>query len=257
MGIHGAMPVAGDFNGDGVDEIGLFYNGEWLLDLNGDGVWDTSDLWSRLGKAGDRPVVGDWDGDGKDDIGIYGPAWRGDGRAIRQEPGLPDAENLVADRLKNPPPRPHEATDGHRTMQRTPGGAMRRDLIDHVFAFGIHGDVPVVGDFNGDGIKTIGVFRHGVWTIDTDGDGRLTPRDASFQFGEASDVPVVGDFDGDGVDQVGVYRRGEWILDLNGDRELQAHERVFTLGGEDGDQPVVGDWDGDGRDEPGVYRQAG
>ncbi len=34
-----AQPLAGDFNGDGYDEIALFVNGEWFVDLNGNGRW--------------------------------------------------------------------------------------------------------------------------------------------------------------------------------------------------------------------------
>jgi hypothetical protein len=78
FGLAGAIPVVGDFNGDGKDEIGIFYKGEWFLDLNGNGRWDAEDLWAKLGSDQDKPVTGDWDGDGKDDIGIYGPEWPGD-----------------------------------------------------------------------------------------------------------------------------------------------------------------------------------
>ena len=55
-----------------------------------------SDLWIKLGKKGDQPVAGDWNGDGKTDIGIFGPAWIGDCKAGRGEPGLPDAQNPPA-----------------------------------------------------------------------------------------------------------------------------------------------------------------
>ena len=49
FGITGAIPVAGDWNGDGKDEIGVFFKGEWFLDLNGNGQWDAEDLWAKLG----------------------------------------------------------------------------------------------------------------------------------------------------------------------------------------------------------------
>ena len=103
-----AIPVTGDFNGDGRDEIGVFHKGEWFLDLNGNGQWDAEDLWAKLGDEHDRPVTGDWDGDGKDDIGIFGPEWPGDPVHIEHEPGLPDQDNqhLVKPRAKNVPPNP-------------------------------------------------------------------------------------------------------------------------------------------------------
>lgn len=255
FGIKGATPVVGDFNGDGIDELGVFYHGEWFIDLNGNGVWDEEDLWARLGTENDMPVTGDWNGDGKDDIGIFGPEWAGDEHALRHEPGLPDAQNLTRGRPKNVPPAPLDATDGQRLMQLHENGIRRADVIDHVIRFGANKAYPVAGDFNGDGIRNIGVFRDGLWWLDLDGDGRWSDRDAQFEFGQPGDVPVVGDLDGNGTEEIGVYRQGKWVLDTNGNRELDAHDRVFEMGGAD-DTPVMGDWNGDGIDEPGVYSES-
>ena len=89
FGMHGATPVTGDWDGSGTTKIGVFMEGLWFLDLNGNGVWDKGDLWVKLGKKGDQPVTGDWNGDGKTDIGIFGPSWIGDTQAMASEPGLP------------------------------------------------------------------------------------------------------------------------------------------------------------------------
>ena len=116
FGLPGAIPVVGDFNGDGKDEIGVFYKGEWFLDLNGNGQWDPEDLWAKLGSEADRPVTGDWDGDGKDDIGIFGPEWAGDPRAPRARagparPGQPAAAQAASRRTCRPiPNRPPTAS---------------------------------------------------------------------------------------------------------------------------------------------------
>ena len=255
FGLTGATAVSGDFDGDGVSEIGIFYKGEWFIDLNGNGRWDSEDIWAKLGHDEDLPVTGDWDGDGKDDIGIFGPAWAGDPRAILLDPGLPDPDNPPDTKPKNIPPEPEDATLGSRVMKLTSLGHLRADLIDHVFHFGVAGDMPVTGDWNGDGINAIGIFRNGRWNLDADGDGRWTEADAYVVFGRSGDLPVVGDFNGDGVDDLGVYRAGKWYLDTNGNREIDAHDKVFELGGAN-DQPVVGDWNGDGTDEVGVYNDA-
>ncbi len=73
--VPGGKPVAGDFNGDGFDELAYFKDGEWFIDLNGNGMWDEGDIWLKMGEKGDQPVIGDWDGDGKDDVGIFGRKW--------------------------------------------------------------------------------------------------------------------------------------------------------------------------------------
>jgi serine-aspartate repeat-containing protein C/D/E len=263
FGLQNGIPFAGDFNGDGRFEVGVYLDGEWFVDLNGNGKWDPEDLWAKLGNAADRPVVGDWDGDGKDDIGIYGPEWEDDEPVIAADPGLPDQFNrqeIAHSKVKQPhikpknvPPVVSEANERHRALKRSERGSIRGDLIDHVFRFGAERDMPVTGDFNGDGIDSIGVFREGVWRIDVDGDGRLTGHDKIVQFGQPGDVPVVGDFNGDQVDEIGVYRNGQWIIDIDRDLELSAHDKVFEMGGE-GDLPVVGDWDGDGTDDPGTFK---
>jgi hypothetical protein len=256
FGIKGAIPITGDWDGDGTSEIGIFYKGEWLLDLNGNGKWDADDLWAKLGDEADLPVVGDWDGDGKDDIGIFGPEWAGDLRHHKYEPGLPDPQNQVKKRPKNVPPQPEEATEGDRLLKLTSNGRERADLIDHVFYFGAESDIAIAGDWNGDGISSIGVFRDGQWHFDMDGDGRWSKGDQVAQFGQDGDLPVVGDFNGDGVDEIGIYRAGKWIIDTNGNRRIDAADKVIELGTAS-DLPVVGDFNGDGVDEPALYREGG
>jgi hypothetical protein len=127
-------------------------------------------------------------------------------------------------------------------------------VIDHVFRFGTENDVAVAGDFNGDGVSNIGLFREGTWYLDADGNGRWSTGDVCVEnFGTAGDLPVVGDFNGDGIDELGIYRRGTWYLDSDGDRVLTVHDKVFQLGGMH-DKPVVGDFNGDGVDEIAIYR---
>ena len=205
FGLADAVPVTGDFDGDGHTDVGVFSAGRWFVDLNGNGRWDGDDLWARLGDAGDQPVTGDWDGDGKTDIAVFGRSWSGDARALPAEAGLPDADNRLNEgRRKNAPPVAH-AVLGWRTLQRTAVGPTRADAIDHVFEFGSAGDLVVSGDWNGDGIDNLGVFRHGHWVLDVDGDGKFTERDATFDFGGREALPIAGDFNGDGRDEVGVF----------------------------------------------------
>lgn len=253
FGFPGAIPLSGDFDGDGEDEVAVFIDGQWFIDVNGNGIWDEGDLWGKLGSEGDLPVTGDWDGDGKTDIGIFGTAWIGDPRAIAAEPGVPDSQNAPSGRYKNIPPEKNEATDGVRTMKLTAEGRLRSDVIDHVFQFGVAGDRPIAGDWNGDGVATIGVYRGGVWFLDVDGDGRWSTPDLYIEYGNKDDLPVVGDWNNDGIDDIGVYRAGKWMLDSDGNHQLDAQDKVFELGGPY-DLPAVGDFNGDGTVEFGVYQ---
>ena len=60
QGLLNAIPVTGDWDGSGTTKIGVFFNGTWYLDRNGDGVWDSGDTgYADFGKGltGAWPVV--------------------------------------------------------------------------------------------------------------------------------------------------------------------------------------------------------
>jgi hypothetical protein len=76
---------------------------------------------------------------------------------------------------------------------------------DLVVEFGQPGDLPVVGDWTGDGISKLGVYRNGQFILDTNNNRQIDAADKVFALGHAGDKPVSGDWNGDGVDEVGVY----------------------------------------------------
>ncbi|MEM1067592.1 MAG: SdrD B-like domain-containing protein [Planctomycetota bacterium] len=262
LGDVDATALAGDFNGDGSDEAVIFVAGQWFVDINGNGRWDSSDLWIQLGTELDRPVVGDWDGDGKDDVGIFGRQWQYDPERIPRDPGLPDPANTRRRQMEDPSTpltaaekEAQRNTDPPRLLRRNEQGELRADAVDHVFKYGEQADKPVVGDWNGDGIDQVAVFNAGRWLLDEDGDGRRSDMDSPVSFGEAGDLPIAGDFNGDGIDEIGVVRGQWWIIDTDGDRRLTGNDRAIQVPPGSGDnQPVVADWDGDGKDEPGYYQ---
>ena len=53
--------------------IGIYKDGTWYLDYNGNGIWDAGiDKLDYFGTVGYTPVVGNWNGDATGDkIGIY------------------------------------------------------------------------------------------------------------------------------------------------------------------------------------------
>ena len=122
--------------------------------------------------------------------------------------------------------------------------------------FGQAGDVPVMGDRDGSGLKRAGVFRNGTWLLDLNNDGVYDSGDKIVSFGQTGDIPVVGDWTGTGTLKLGLFRQGSFILDLSGHLSGIAtgqNDAVFSFGAST-DKPVVGDWNLSGTTEVGVFR---
>jgi hypothetical protein len=78
-GNPGDFAVVGDWDGNGIGNIGVFgpSRGSWLLDHNGNGLWDgctVDKCLSSFGQMYDLPVTGDWDGAGKAMVGVFRPS---------------------------------------------------------------------------------------------------------------------------------------------------------------------------------------
>ena len=74
FGLGTDVPVLGDWDGDGIDDLGVYdqATGTFALWLEAGGVtWVGTVQW---GQAGDLPVTGDWDGNGTDDLGVWRPS---------------------------------------------------------------------------------------------------------------------------------------------------------------------------------------
>ena len=132
-------------------------------------------------------------------------------------------------------------------------------VADVVFSYGRVSDRFLMGDWDGDGIKTPGVVRGNTWYLRNSNSSGFA--DVTFAYGSSGDIPIAGDWDGDGTDTIGVVRpdslpcgnidgcsRSSWHLrnaNSSGSADLAF---TFSFPG----VPVVGDWDGDGDDTPGV-----
>ena len=90
---------------------------------------------------------------------------------------------------------------------------------------------PIVGDWNPSipGTK-VGVYKDGVWYLDTNGDGAFNSGDSVYSFGLPGWSPVVGDWDADGKTEIGVYKDGVWYLDSSGDGAYGPGDRVNSFG---------------------------
>ncbi|HYP27184.1 MAG TPA: NBR1-Ig-like domain-containing protein [Blastocatellia bacterium] len=196
-GVPGDIAVAGDWNGDGIDTIGVYRNGDFLLrNSNTNGF---ADIVVSFGMPGDQPIVGDWDGNGTTTIGIYR-----NGTFMLRNSNTPGDPEIVFS-LGNPGDVPISGDwDGNGTVTtgvfRPANGALflkntnATGFADIMLTYGLPGDKPVTGDWNGDGVDTIGVYRDGTFMLrnsNTNGFAEIV-----FALGVPGDMPIAGDWDG-------------------------------------------------------------
>jgi flagellar hook assembly protein FlgD/predicted Zn-dependent protease with MMP-like domain len=251
IGGGAAIPIVGDFNGDGRDDIGVYVpNGNkdarWVVKFNqGNGNFAAGtryDIDRRdIGGVGETPIVGDFNGDGRDDIGVYVPKAK-------------DARWVV------------KFNQGNGSFAS--GTRFNIDRRD----FGGVGETPIIGDFNGDGHDDIGVYvpngsTNARWVVKfNQGKGRFADgarynvdrRD----IGGVGETPLVGDFNADGVDDIGVYVPNgnidaRWVVKFNRGSGRFTEGPHYGIDRRDmggvGEKPFVGDFDRDGRADVGVY----
>ncbi len=221
-GLPTDTPIVGDWNGGPVTEVGVFRNvggvGEFILDFNGDHKFDAGDAVFFFGLGTDTPISGDWNGSGNDKVGVFRNV-NGQGQFILD-------------------------TNGHQHF----------DSTSTVFFFGNGTDKPVVGDWNGNGLDKVGVFRPalngfpGQFVFDYNGNHVIDAGDQIFIYGISTDTPVIGNWNGSTFPAAGVARDTGpggalvWTLDFNDNMVYDAPpDQVFGFG-QSGDRPVVGVW---------------
>jgi hypothetical protein len=123
-GNPGDVPFMGDWDCDGVASPGLYRQEDGFVYLRNTNTQGVAHRTFFFGNPGDIPLAGDFDGDGCDTVSLYRP---GEGRVY------------IINAL---------GTDG--------GGLGAADIA---YRFGDPGDVPFVGDFDGDGADTVALYR--------------------------------------------------------------------------------------------------
>ncbi len=221
------VPVGGDWNGDGKEEIGTFRRGPGLATFSLQGLDPAAVV--RLGNATDWPLVGDWDGDGTTDTGVRRagiPLFvlrKADGTLTRVRYGL----------LKDRPVAGDWDGDGVAEVgvwrpSRTHFRLRRPDGTTQVIRLGSAGSQPVTGDWDGDGTTDVGVFDAALarFTLSSTVPGG-TPVVSTVTMGSTTDLPVTGDWNGDGVTDVGTWNPMTATFSL---RLREGHVRTVAFG---------------------------
>ena len=179
FGNPGDVAFSGDWNCDGVDTPGLYRQSDGFVYLRNSNTQGIADITFFFGNPGDLPLAGDFDDDGCDTVSIYRPS---EARIY-----------IINDLGQN-------------------GGGL--GAADYAFYFGNVGDKPFTGDFNGDGVDSVGLHRASSGFVYFRNSNSTGVADAQFFFGDPGDKLVAADWNGDGIDTVGVYRPSTGFLHI-------------------------------------------
>ena len=121
------------------------------------------------------------------------------------------------------------------------------------YGWGTSGDVPLQGDFDGDGKTDFAIYRpssgagNSSWWVTKSSDNTYY----SVTFGSSADIAAPADFDGDGRTDIAVWRpsTGMWYIVQSSNGTT-----IYPQYGSSGDQPKPSDFDGDGKADLAVWR---
>jgi hypothetical protein len=213
--------ISEDFDNDNIDDIAVWRPGPPTVAAFY--ILNSSTLTARVeafGQTGDDPtVVADYNNDGAADLAVYRPG----------------------------------ATAGAQSTwfyRTTPGGPVA------YVPWGLNGDFPAPGDYDGDGSadfviqRSTGGGQARFWILYASG------TQDSVIFGTPTDVIVPGDYDNDGKTDIAVVRgiggQIHWFYDPSSIPGVQVVQSIW--GNSATDFIVQGDYDGDGRTDLAIWR---
>jgi len=244
FGQTSSIPLLGDVNGDGIDDL-------VVADDDGSGNWTWAAAHSTLSYSG----FGELSSTTTSSIAQFGGLL-----ADSEDQFMGDVNGDGVDDVI------HVDTGFYwEAAHSIPGAGLSDSVTSGPLAWGETGDVPLMGDFDGDGLADIALFRAGGaddWYIQkSDAQGLGGGGTIAGDCGLAGDVPLVGDFNGDGRTDVVVLRPSggdfQWLAcysDANGRPDYWVSHSNWATFGLTTDTPWVADINGDGMDDIGVSR---
>ncbi len=197
-------PVVGDWNGDGVDTIGLYDQVQGVFQLRDQNTPGAPFYFAVLGNPNDQPLAGRWTADmTHDGIGVFRPS------------------------------------NGILYLKKQ----ISTGFSDYFAVMGNPSDVGIAGDWNGDGLDSVGVYRPSqsrFYLTNNNQPSGITFSDIDFSYGDgAQDKPFVGDWTGNSVSKPGVFRNGTVML--RNTLTVGAPDMTLYFGAT-GDMPLAGKW---------------